>query len=73
MQVDIQQKPKTFVVVNPVAGVSQPEAVREKIETEFGGLYRFLNVPYPGGPNYYIERIESHMARLRRQTTSATV
>jgi len=33
MQVDIQQKPKTFVVMNPVAGVSQPEAVREKIET----------------------------------------
>jgi YegS/Rv2252/BmrU family lipid kinase len=35
MQVDIQQKPKTFVVMNPVAGVSQPEAVREKIETAF--------------------------------------
>ena len=33
MQVNIQQKPKTFVVVNPVAGVTQPEAVREKIET----------------------------------------
>jgi diacylglycerol kinase (ATP) len=35
MKVDIQQKPKTYVVVNPVAGVSQPEAVREKIETAF--------------------------------------
>ena len=33
MQIDIEQKPKTFIVVNPVAGVSQPEAVREKIET----------------------------------------
>ena len=33
MQVDIQQKPKTFVVMNPVAGVSQPETVREKIKT----------------------------------------
>lgn len=32
MQVNVQQKPKTFVVMNPVAGVSQPEAVREKIE-----------------------------------------
>lgn len=32
MQVNIQQKPKTFVVMNPVAGVSQPENVREKIE-----------------------------------------
>lgn len=35
MQVDIQQKPKTFVVVNPVAGVSQPEMIREKIESAF--------------------------------------
>ncbi|HVF25547.1 MAG TPA: diacylglycerol kinase family protein [Anaerolineales bacterium] len=31
MQIDIQQKPKTFIVVNPVAGVSQSETVREKI------------------------------------------
>jgi diacylglycerol kinase (ATP) len=35
MQVNIQQKPKTFVVMNPVAGVSQPETVREKIEAAF--------------------------------------
>ena len=35
MQVDIQQKPKTFIVVNPVAGVSQPEAVRAKIAAAF--------------------------------------
>jgi YegS/Rv2252/BmrU family lipid kinase len=33
MSVDIQQKPKTYVVINPVAGVSQPEVVREKIES----------------------------------------
>ena len=33
MQINIQQKPKTFVVVNPVAGVSQSETVREKIES----------------------------------------
>jgi diacylglycerol kinase (ATP) len=33
MQVDIQQKPKTYVVLNPVAGVSEPEIVREKIES----------------------------------------
>ena len=32
MHVDIQQKPKTFVVLNPVAGVSEPGTVREKIE-----------------------------------------
>lgn len=33
MQINIEQKPKTFIVVNPVAGVTQPEAVREKIES----------------------------------------
>jgi len=35
MQVDVQQKPKTYIVVNPVAGTSQPEAIREKIEAAF--------------------------------------
>ena len=33
MQVNIQQKPKTFVVMNPVAGISQPDTIREKIES----------------------------------------
>jgi diacylglycerol kinase (ATP) len=33
MQVDMQQKPKTFIVLNPVAGVSEPAAVRERIES----------------------------------------
>lgn len=33
MQINIEQRPKTFIVVNPVAGVTQPETVREKIET----------------------------------------
>ena len=32
MQVDIQQRPKTYVVLNPVAGVSEPETVRAKLE-----------------------------------------
>jgi len=33
MQIDFQQKPKTYVVLNPVAGVSEPATVREKIES----------------------------------------
>ena len=33
MQVDIEQKPRTYVVLNPVAGVSEPGAVRERIES----------------------------------------
>ena len=33
MQVDIQQKPKAFVVINPMAGVQHTETVREKIQS----------------------------------------
>ena len=32
MQVDFEQRPKTYVVLNPVAGVSEPGAVRARIE-----------------------------------------
>jgi len=32
MQVDIQQRPKTFVVINPVAGKTEAAAVREKVQ-----------------------------------------
>ncbi len=31
MQVDLEQKPKTYVVINPVAGLSQLETVRGRI------------------------------------------
>lgn len=33
MQVDMEQKPKTYIVLNPVAGVSEPGNVRERIES----------------------------------------
>jgi diacylglycerol kinase (ATP) len=33
MKIDFEQKPKTYVVINPVAGLSQVETVREKIES----------------------------------------
>ncbi len=33
MKVDVQQRPKTYVVLNPVAGVSDPETVRQSIES----------------------------------------
>lgn len=32
-QIDVQQKPKTFVVINPVAGAQPAESVRSQIET----------------------------------------
>lgn len=33
MQVNLEQKPKTYVVINPVAGLSQLEIVRERIQS----------------------------------------
>jgi hypothetical protein len=45
--------------------------VQVKLSRDFGGLCRFLNHPYPDGPNPYFERIETNMSRLR-QRMSAT-
>jgi hypothetical protein len=41
--------------------------VQSKINREFIGLYKFLNDPYPDGPNPYIDRIEANVARIRRE------
>ncbi|MBN2506656.1 MAG: hypothetical protein JXQ71_08175 [Verrucomicrobia bacterium] len=41
--------------------------VRPRIAYDFLGLYKYLNDPYPDGPNPYIGRIEENIARLRRQ------
>jgi hypothetical protein len=41
--------------------------VQNKINREFQGLFRFLNDPYPDGPNFYIDRIQSNVARLHRE------
>ena len=42
--------------------------VRPKLEKEFLGLYRFLNVPYPDGPNFYLQKTEDNLARLQSQS-----
>jgi len=41
--------------------------VQSKIDREFLGLYRFLNEPYPDGPNAYVEKIRANVARIRRE------
>jgi hypothetical protein len=41
--------------------------VRRKLEENFAGTYRFLNEPYPDGPNYYLQQINANMERLRRK------
>jgi hypothetical protein len=45
--------------------------VRVKLDRDFGGLHAFLNDPYPSGPNWYFERVEANIERLRRQLASA--
>jgi hypothetical protein len=45
--------------------------VQRKLKREFGGLYEFLNDPYPDGPNEYRDRIESNMKRLRERLATA--
>jgi hypothetical protein len=39
--------------------------VQLKLRRDFGGLYRFLNDPYPDGPNEYIQRVEANMQKLQ--------
>ena len=40
--------------------------VQVKLNRDFSGLYRFLNDPYPHGPNEYLKRIEANMKKLRK-------
>jgi hypothetical protein len=42
-----------------------------RINTEFLSLYKFLNDPYPDGPNPYVERIKANLARLRQKIGAA--
>jgi hypothetical protein len=41
--------------------------VLEKLEKGFGGIHRFLNSPYPDGPNFYLGRIEANIRQLKEQ------
>lgn len=41
--------------------------VRPKIENEFGGMHRYLNDPYPDGPNQYIDRVEANIRGLEAE------
>jgi hypothetical protein len=55
---DLMQKTPTF----------WENFVRVKLDNDFGGLHRFLNDPYPSGPNAYFQRIEANLARLRQRS-----
>jgi hypothetical protein len=42
------------------------EYVLHRLERDFLGLYRFLNAPYPSGPNPYVRRVEANMKRIKQ-------
>jgi hypothetical protein len=46
--------------------------VKPKLDRELGGLHRFLNNPYPEGPNWYLDRIENNIEKLRRLLAGET-
>jgi hypothetical protein len=46
------------------------EYVQPKLDKDFAGLHRFLAQPYPNGRNFYVERIEANMARIREQCSA---
>lgn len=41
--------------------------VLPKLDKDFAGLHRFLNQPYPNGRNWYVDRIEANMGRIKEQ------
>jgi hypothetical protein len=45
--------------------------VKPKLDRDFSGLHRYLNEPFPGGPNPYFQQIDAGMARLRKRLAAA--
>jgi hypothetical protein len=47
--------------------------VKQKLESEFQCMYRFLAQPYPDGPNAYLDAVESNIAEIARRVSCATI
>jgi hypothetical protein len=47
--------------------------VKQKLESEFQCMYRFLAEPYPDGPNAYLDAVESNIAEIARRVSCATI
>ena len=45
--------------------------VQPKINEDFEACYRFLNDPWPDGGNFYIQRVEANIDRLRKMFPTA--
>jgi hypothetical protein len=40
--------------------------VKRKLDRDFGGQFRYFAQPYPSGPNWYLDKIEANIERLRQ-------
>ena len=49
------------------------EYVLSKLHQDFGNIHQFLNQPYPSGHNWYVERIEANMGRIRKEWPESKV
>jgi hypothetical protein len=47
--------------------------VQVKLNRDFGRLYCFLNEPYPSGRNFYVERVEANIERVRQRTATGVL
>jgi hypothetical protein len=45
--------------------------VQPKLESDFMAVYRFLALPYPHGPNPYLDAVERNIAKIKRQGAAA--
>ena len=45
--------------------------VQPKLDRDFGGMYRFLNEPFPDGPNWYVQRIQANIERVKERVSGA--
>lgn len=74
-----KQKPTTYITMFTSVGdllaktpIFWENYVKPKLDRDFGGLHRYLNNPYPEGPNWYLDRIEANIEKLRRQLAGET-
>jgi YegS/Rv2252/BmrU family lipid kinase len=63
MQVNVEERPKTYVVINPVAGVSQAEVVRQKIQSALEERQIHLEIYETTGK----EDLKSHVREAVKQ------
>ena len=47
--------------------------VKQKLEVDFQGMYRFLATPYPDGYNAYLDAVEKNIAEISRRIASLSL